>query len=231
MDAPDPFAPPPTLSCFGYFSGIALVGLLLLIGWCTMVVADEGVIHYRLTVELSTPRGPRSGSSVIEVRAGQTALADNYRALSGEAVAIDLPDGRTLFALLTSADRVEYAQVHVLMTLANRPQPGPRKTPTGSPAMFEEWRRTGAAVEMTDRPTFVTFRDPRDPATIEVVDPDALGAGYALRRITATVTEEPVTRGIESRLPWLADHDGLIQLRAGAAGRLPFLTRADFMKD
>jgi hypothetical protein len=54
---------------------------------------------------------------------------------------------------------------------------------------------------------FVRFRDINKPETVEEVNPEGLheafGPGYALRRVTVQLTEEPVTSGIEKRLPWL----------------------------
>ena len=51
------------------------------------------------------------------------------------------------------------------------------------------------------------FRDITDPATVELVDPDNLsasfGKGYTLKRVTYQVTNDPVTKGMDERLPWL----------------------------
>lgn len=59
----------------------------------------------RLTVEVDTPQGLRKGSSVYEVWANnKTALlpdeAKRDWGVRGEAVAVDLPNGQTLFAPL-----------------------------------------------------------------------------------------------------------------------------------
>ena len=66
--------------------------------------------RYRLTVEVDTPQGLRTGSSVIEV--GFLKIPDwlpngggvsiKYR---GEAVAVDLPDGQIVFAPFRSGWR------------------------------------------------------------------------------------------------------------------------------
>ena len=60
--------------------------------------------RYRMTVEVDTPAGLRTGSSVIEV----TTRWDNapphasgvHSRVRGQAVAVDMPGGDTLFALL-----------------------------------------------------------------------------------------------------------------------------------
>ena len=69
-------------------------------------------------------------------------------------------------------------------------------------------------------PTLVSFADPEDPASARWVNPDrleaALGEGFRLNAVTLElvpvgvwpfdvggVLGEPVSRGIEQRLPWL----------------------------
>ena len=65
----------------------------------------SATIRYRMTVEVETPEGLKTGSSVIETtiqsgpRMGDAGgVSYQYR---GEAVAVDLPGGNTLFALMT----------------------------------------------------------------------------------------------------------------------------------
>ena len=82
-------------------------------------------------------------------------------------------------------------------------------------------RLTGTVpVRGTAIPVLVSFADPGDPATARMVPPEAveavLGKGIRLRAISAEVVPngvwpldfggalgEPVTRGIEAKLPWL----------------------------
>ena len=82
----------------------------LLAGAASVVLSGCGMIfpsdrlRQKITVEVETPAGLRSGSSVVEteVRKGKSwgdASGTTFR-LKGEAVAVDLPGGRTLFALL-----------------------------------------------------------------------------------------------------------------------------------
>ena len=53
----------------------------------------------------------------------------------------------------------------------------------------------------------VTFKDINDPKTVERVDPnnlaEAFGQGVRLARASIEITNEPVTTGIEKRLPWM----------------------------
>ena len=70
--------------------------------------------RYRMTVEVDTPQGLRTASSVIEVEVsdpGPNSLpeAGINTKVRGEAVAVDLPGGKVLFALLRSDDSVDAA--------------------------------------------------------------------------------------------------------------------------
>jgi hypothetical protein len=51
----------------------------------------------------------------------------------------------------------------------------------------------------------VRFKDEKDPKTVEAVDPANLAAsfgdGVRLKRVTIETTTDPVTTGIERRLP------------------------------
>ena len=76
-------------------------------------------------------------------------------------------------------------------------------------------------------PLLVRFRDLNDPATVERVDPFDLaasfGPGVKLQRATIEITNDPVTTGIEQKLPWLAlpqpDQDKLFKgLQWGGPG-------------
>ena len=76
-------------------------------------------------------------------------------------------------------------------------------------------------------PLLVRFRDIRDPKLVELVDAAdlaaAFGSGVALRRATIEITRDPVTTGIETRLPWLPQlggrcQDGRVVMPAGRSG-------------
>ena len=62
----------------------------------------------------------------------------------------------------------------------------------------------------SDLADLVTFADVNDPATVIEVDPNnietTLGAGVSWNEITLEGTDEPVTTGIEAKLPWLREY-------------------------
>lgn len=76
-------------------------------------------------------------------------------------------------------------------------------------------------------PTLVTFRDPADPNSMFVVDPENLGQSLGndvrLKRATIEVTDAPPTTGIERQLPWLRT------IKGGTSGK-PTCTRAELMR-
>ena len=193
----------------------------LLVGILSLLTAGCGIgyethsFRYRMTVEVDTPAGPRSGSSVIELRVTETPFWDMGRAanfdLRGEAVAIDLPDGQTLFALLASPGDAEHAR-HVVLRSFRSPATA-RALQQGKGLDWgdevNEWRRTQPSAELIgdQRPTMVVFRDITDPRTVEAVG--VLNApGIRVRRVSIAVTEDPITEGIRHRLLWLEDHRG-----------------------
>ncbi|MEP6868046.1 MAG: hypothetical protein ABJA20_05980, partial [Novosphingobium sp.] len=85
-----------------------VIGMLAALGSVTMLAGcglfGKSVSYrYRMTVEVETPQGLKSGSSVIQVvQTEQQGLEGSHLdvRVTGEAVAVDLPGGQTVFALL-----------------------------------------------------------------------------------------------------------------------------------
>jgi hypothetical protein len=57
-------------------------------------------------------------------------------------------------------------------------------------------------------PALVRFGDRNNPTSVALVDPAnpaaSVGPGVALERAIIEITDDPVTTGIEAKLPWLA---------------------------
>lgn len=185
--------------------GKGVLGLLIgagaiLLPGCGSPLPDA--FRYRMTVEVDTPQGLVEGFAVREVRFSKMANDGNYGIARGEAVAVDLPNGAVLFALLTGASGnadhagqdIWHMMKHVEDDTIELWPNGPKDTKPriGQPA-----------------PMLVTFGDMDDPTSVVRIDPDDLaasfGEGYSLKRITLQITDEPVTTGIEKRLGWLFD--------------------------
>lgn len=166
--------------------------------------------RYRLTVEVDTPDGIRSGSSVIQVAShvsSEYSLApgDVTTQVTGEAVAVDLPGGKTLFALLSKPNSADGANAYAFDALISKPWVGSKEYVAEVNALVK--RRDIGALPLKDWPMLVTFSNINNPTSIIRIDAANLGArfgpGVKIRRITAQITEEAVTTGIEKRLKWL----------------------------
>jgi hypothetical protein len=158
-------------------------------------------INQRLSITVATPDGPRTGSAVTRLKAvppsiigGPTYSGGSW--LRGEAVVVDLGQGRYLFALLgrpgamaSGLWRDDETLVAMIRRLRRHPPPA-------------------AEVPLDLMPMLVTFGDVSDPNTVTRVDPQDLaasfGPGVALSAVTLEVTRDPVTEGVvEGVLGWL----------------------------
>ena len=186
-------------------------------------IDDTPDYRFRLKVQVETPEGLKTGSSVIEVKTAISsgiptpgAIQTRFR---GEAVRVDLGQRGTLFALMQSNERRDWAG-HIMFLLA----------PSGVTANGD--RFLGRYRNMLDKrqeielpqsysaskykqvstgiPTLVTFLDPSDPKTVQLVNPEDLaatfGAGVTLRAVTVQMTDDPVTDEIEEHLEWMDDY-------------------------
>lgn len=219
------------------------------------VAQTRETLRYRLTVEVETPDGVRSGSSVIEVRAAENPDWVNPEGrgmrygFAGEAVAVDLPGDRTLFALLKSDGGANDAATFPLLAFQDRLKSstdgiGSMRILQGlvgesAPMPRSEVTLPNGGIEVSAYPMLVTFRDITNPITIQRVDPDGLtggfGPGYKLKAITVTITNEQRTVGIEKRLEWISNVIGTVVKRPKDVpiGNMPVehrLNKGDFVQ-
>ncbi len=183
-------------------------------------------VRYELRVEVETPQGLKSGSSVIEARygwqptlGGITSSVDND--LSGEAVFVDLGRGKNLVVLLTgkSSRREnrtgEGGRALNLLELPPVTFSFPSHHRSGTPAGIARAKTMGRVEVPIERlPTVVTFADINRVESVRRVDPinleAAFGAGYRLASITIEMTEKEISTGIRERLPGLySNKDGI----------------------
>lgn len=198
---------------------MALAALML--PGCAFAEDKAPDYRYRLTVEVETPEGVKTGSSVIEVEQSLSrstaapAKVGVQRKVRGEAVAVDLPNGKTLFALLRSENNVDWASyVYVYLATHENGKPFIDQLDnvlevTGKRTLPRMWPPVGFLEERSAYPMLVTFGDLADPTSVAEIDPDDLAAtfgdGVKLKCITVELTDDPVTTGIEDRLGWLDD--------------------------
>lgn len=164
--------------------------------------------RFRATVEVQTPVGIRTGSSVYEVTAYRDlALTSEEKpgggGLRGEAIVIDLPNG-PLFVLLT--EQPGAGRLGAAATLALRPEAlrGDIDDYIAAVGSLGGWF-TEAKAELPRKnwPIMVRFEDFNDPESVHEVDPTTFG----VRRILLETTRDEMTTGIENRMPrWFADY-------------------------
>jgi hypothetical protein len=186
-----------------------------------LVVGDQIRINrpghkYRLTVDVETPAGIKSGSGVLAVFPDRGYSRGGRTRIGGDAVFVDLGGAKNLVALLAHLD--QSLDLEGMNYLALRAYGAAR----GSRVSFNEMSKMTGAVPVTGAliPILLTFADPKDAGSARLVAPDdvaqALGEGFRLRGVTVEVVPngwwpidfggplgEPVTRAIEARLPWL----------------------------
>ncbi len=180
--------------------------------------------RYKVTVNVETPEGSKSGSAVREVIVKQTPRifpeAGVTTIVRGEAVSVDLGKRGVLFALLGSDD-----EFLVLRTFDS----GLGLTRQG--ARYYEQLQAKAEVAPIYYPPLVAFRDISDPKSVTVAYKPVIklkdapgyqyevagvedhmselfGPGVSLQNITIEMTNELVTWGIETALPWLESNGG-----------------------
>lgn len=191
----------------GLFAGVAVLSL----AGCG---SNSSSYRYRMTVEVETPQGIKSGSSVMEVRLARgMAIGDQSGVTSGvfgEAVVVDLPDG-PLFVLLQVPDAGPPLQDIVPYALLGRRSDGPDGVMADGSKLGSAWfseyraelprtRDNGPQVSSNNWPMMVRFRDINDPKSVERVDSEAAG----VKRIVVETTSDDVTVGIEKQLVWLS---------------------------
>jgi hypothetical protein len=212
-------------------SSIFLKGLAVMvlggIAFCQLAY-PTATFRYKLTAEVMTPDGLKTGSSVIEASYSSVNPLPNpgrWRSdsVAGEAVYVDLGRGKNLFVLLTN-------------NLSGRPdrddndrgggdfQKGALKPLSLPVRVFDLERMPGEervmarqareylnqparVIEPIHLPTLVTFRDINDPDSVEVVQSESLskslGEGYEWVKATVQITDEKPVERIEGILPWL----------------------------
>lgn len=194
----------------GLFAG----GVVTLLGACGLLGGNR--YRFRMTVEVETPHGLKTGSSVYEVVAFKTSElitggTSSNATLKGEALAVDLPGGKTLFALLRMANGTS-SDDHIGIMSMRAMDPvmiNTEKDRTARRISSGDGIKSPAEVAPVDYPLLVTFADNNDPTSVERIDPanlaSSFGAGVRLRRITVEVVDEDVTMGIRNRLNWIFD--------------------------
>lgn len=228
---PTPSTAPATgaMKKLGFIAAILVAGFVM---WGFLY--PSGSWRHRLTIEVETPEGTKSGSSVVEVRVADVPKLTPEMGASisvrGEAVTVDMGERGSLFALLNKEEYRSYAPYFVyLMFPDGRNNGGHYDTARIQyyTNLYSSGNGTKREVSAGKLPTIVRFRDINNPKTVELVDPNDLvksfGGGVRFKGATiemvdagiwpltmVNITGEPMTKIIESKLNWL---DGYYNLR------------------
>jgi hypothetical protein len=179
--------------------------VLVAITFVLWIFFSPQTYRFRLTIAADVNDEVRSASSVIEIRSSTyfvpgTSLSTSWDVV-GEAVFLDLGDGRNVIATLAFGPTASVRRMNYLVptTFGVRPQDVFNRLETGN-----EQALSGENI-----PTLVTFSDLTDPSTARVVVPEEFATvfGSDVRFLGARIqmTRDPVTETIESQLPWLSE--------------------------
>lgn len=194
---------------------IVAIGVLIAGTVAASAMSDKYVSatwRYRMTVEVETPEGVRSGSAVHEISNSKSEIlgtrwseGGNPATFRGEAVVIDMGDDKPpLFAILpTDAYYMFYAAF---------PVDGPT---TLEGIKYYKDLPVGQTSELPKKnwPAFVTFTDMSDPKSVTLVKgyqfnpetqshdsvnrlEDLFGEETSVQSITLEITDEPVIWGV-----------------------------------
>jgi hypothetical protein len=162
--------------------------------------------RYRLTVEVDTPEGVKTGSSVIEVETAMSgpnnipSPGSLYVRARGEAVTVDLGERGLMFALMQSEEDEEWTHRAFLHTVPKLTDEERRNLPEDAnefyiwmdrllAVRFEQKRHLPRYIQFGVKqpaksgppngyPMLVKFDDNTKPETVRRVDPDTLAESF-----------------------------------------------------
>lgn len=225
--------------------------LIAMLGFTVTACGRSQTYHYKLTLSVNTPEGVKTAFNVVEVTATESTypIAGAGSHIKGEALYLDLgPGKRPLIALLTRKSPPNENPPPYLNTYVH-------KWSEQDPTMLI-WRLNGGGVitsfvdttrqvalfttlrsiRTEELPDLVTFANVNDPKSMMIVDPDelnaTLGQAVSWRSMTIEVTDESLTGGLESKLPWIIASNEVFP-RQGTGSRNSYervLTRLNFKR-
>ena len=197
------------------------------LAWC--VAYPSGTWRYKMTVEVETPEGIKTGTAIREVTfqlvPQLTPEMNPTTNLRGEAVVVDLGKRGVLFALLhghtIGADHAKFLPFYIF------PFKGSTRKEEGL-RYYSNLKAGPKVIEPQFYPILVRFRDMNDPKTVENLldmeeclghhgagEPlcvqkdrfeESFGEGVKVKAITIEMTDEPITTGIVKWLHWLPSY-------------------------
>jgi hypothetical protein len=187
------------------------------------------IFRYKLSAEINTPDGLKSGSSVFEVSyshggdwgGGKSAILT----VTGDAVYTNLGGEKNLFITLTraSSGRIDphgfgdrnYSSREGSSNIFGLPlrvfnlnwELGHEVKLCMEISQLQFGKKYD--VPLSWLPTLVTFGNLKDPNSVQVVQPNSLdtsiGAGFSFKNANLEISNEPISQPIDQALPWLPE--------------------------
>lgn len=190
------------------------------------VLSPRGTMRFRMTVEAGEPGDVRIGSGVLRVVASHSwvgFLPEAHAAtvvVTGEAVVLNLRSG-PIFALRRRPLDTDLGTPVVTALDPSAPRPG---TSELTDVFIERTSNLGhhrgrplrAALARDQWPLMVRFSDVRDPTSVMVVDPEAVG----VRSVVVETTTDEVTEGLDRLLHWLPSYQASVSITVNRINRL-----------
>jgi hypothetical protein len=176
-------------------------------------ITPVSIIHYELKVVLDVGGKSLEGLSVIEASfsARPNILPDRGNMTAqfrGEAVSIAIPGYGRLYAPLTGAQGEQRTMEWLVPRVFGKLDQA-NKGGVDAASFVRSLQNLSGSREVPPQymPLFVRFADDTKPETIQRVDPLRLAEFYGpkvrLRSVDITITNAPITTGIQKYLPWL----------------------------
>lgn len=194
-------------------------------------------LRYRVRIRVFANGQSREGEGVFRTLYRRVPSAHPnqtqffYAQAWGEAIAIDMGDGRWIFGLLHTVTgiggdhRFSPLEERLLTQLLSDPSPSVEAFTSGG--LYEEARALRGELDLPERswPIMVSFEDLADSSSIRFMPiatrnyrtlpgtptqsfASLLGGGARIERITVEMTEQRVSRRLNKILPWLDDVQG-----------------------
>jgi hypothetical protein len=189
-------------------------GLIILALWFVASLINDGwgkvhTANIKFTVIVDTPQGQREGSSILKLKVVEypSRLINRKRTtktgLYGEAVFVDLPNGKTLFIPLHTRPPLPIMSYKKALN---------NKQFTLSQGEIVEKIKlhpTPFSISEADHPMMFYFEKNESPQTLQQAMPNlsasfGFGSGYAIHSMQISATSEAVnTNKIIRKIPWV----------------------------
>lgn len=175
---------------------------------------EKAKLRYRVIASFEADGRPFEASTVMEVHYARVTNsligAGGATRLYGEALIADLDGRGTVYILpIQHPPNASLTQVYehgVLSTLGIESSIGSLTDADFSTLRNAKGRKPFGLHKTTRLPAFISFSDEQDPKTIFELQPYEVSqyvSGVRFRSLDIEITDEPVTRKLRKRLPWL----------------------------